>query len=37
MKIEQKLADLYFKQQKYNDALAILSKLLSELKKKDDK
>jgi len=37
MKIEQKLADLYFKQQKYNESLAILNKLLHELKKKDDK
>jgi 26S proteasome regulatory subunit N6 len=37
MKIENKLADLYFKQGKYNDALAVLNKLLYELKRKDDK
>jgi 26S proteasome regulatory subunit N6 len=37
MKIENKLADLYFKQQKYHDSLALLGKLLGELKKKDDK
>ena len=37
MKIEQKFADLYFKQQKYQDSLGILNKLLYELKKKDDK
>jgi 26S proteasome regulatory subunit N6 len=37
MKIEQKLADIYFKLQKYNDSLAVLNKLLYELKKKDDK
>lgn len=37
MKIENKLADLYFKQKKYQDALALLGKLLHELKKKDDK
>ena len=37
MKIENKLADLYFKQQKYQDALALLGKLLHELKKRDDK
>lgn len=37
MKIESKLADLYFKQQRYQDALNILNKLLYELKKKDDK
>jgi 26S proteasome regulatory subunit N6 len=37
MKIENKLAELYFKQQKYHDAITILNKLLLELKKKDDK
>ena len=37
MKIENKLADLYFKQQKYQESLQILNKLLYELKKKDDK
>jgi len=37
MKIESKLSDLYFKQQRYQDALEILNKLLYELKKKDDK
>jgi 26S proteasome regulatory subunit N6 len=37
MKIESKLSDLYFKQQRYQDALNILNKLLYELKKKDDK
>ena len=37
MKIENKLADLYFKQEKYQDALQILGKLMYELKRKDDK
>lgn len=37
MKIESKLAELLFKQMKYQDSLAILNKLLYELKKKDDK
>jgi 26S proteasome regulatory subunit N6 len=37
MKIESKLAELYFKLQKFNDALVILNKLLYELKRKDDK
>ena len=37
MKIENKLAELLFKQQKYQDSLQILNKLLYELKKKDDK
>jgi len=37
MKIENKLAELLFKQQKYQDSLKILNKLLYELKKKDDK
>ena len=37
MKIENKLADLYFRQGKYNDSLQLLNKLLFELKKKDDK
>ena len=37
MKIENKLADLYFKQQNYQESLVILNKLLFELKKKDDK
>lgn len=37
MKIENKLAELYFKQQKYQDSLNILNKLLYELKRKDDK
>ena len=37
MKIENKLALLLFKQQKYNESLAILNKLLHELKKRDDK
>lgn len=37
MKLENKLADLYFKQGQYNEALKILNKLLFELKKKDDK
>lgn len=37
MKIEQKLADLLFKQQKYKDSLGVLDKLLYELKRKDDK
>lgn len=37
MKIENKLAELYFKQQKYQDSLLLLGKLLHELKKKDDK
>jgi len=37
MKIENKLADLLFKQQKYHDSLGILNRLLFELKKKEDK
>jgi hypothetical protein len=37
MRIENKLAELYFKLEKYQDALTILSKLLYELKKKEDK
>ena len=37
MKVENKLAELYFKQQKYNESLSLLSKLLHELKRKDDK
>lgn len=37
MKIQNKLADLYFKQQKYQDSLTILNGLLYELKRKDDK
>ena len=37
MRIETNLADLLFKQQKYGDALEILGKLTSELKKKEDK
>lgn len=37
MRIENKLAELYFKLEKYNDALQILNKLLFELKKKEDK
>lgn len=37
MKIENKLAELYFKQQKYTESLQLLAKLLHELKKKDDK
>ncbi len=37
MRIENKLAEVYFKQQKYNDALQLLNKLLYELKKKEDK
>ena len=37
MRIENKLAELYFKIEKFNDALEILKKLLYELKKKEDK
>lgn len=37
MKIENRLADLLFKQQKYHESLQILTKLLHELKKRDDK
>ena len=37
MRIENKLAEMYFRLQKYQDALDILKKLLSELKKKEDK
>ena len=37
MRIENKLADLYFKLTKYADALDILRKLVYELKKKEDK
>ena len=36
-RIESKLADLYFRLQRYADALDVLKKLLSELKKKEDK
>ena len=37
MRIETNLADLMFKQEKYNDALEILKQLTYELKKKEDK
>jgi 26S proteasome regulatory subunit N6 len=37
MRIENKLAELYFKLDRYADALEILKKLLFELKKKEDK
>jgi 26S proteasome regulatory subunit N6 len=37
MRIENKLAELYFRAQKYADSLEILKKLLYELKKKEDK
>lgn len=37
MKIENKLADLLFRQAKYTEALQLLNKLLFELKQKDDK
>ena len=37
MRIENKLAELYFRLQKYGDALEVLKKLLYELKKKEDK
>jgi 26S proteasome regulatory subunit N6 len=37
MRIENKLADLYFRLQRFADALEILKKLLYELKKKEDK
>ena len=37
MRIETNQADLYFKMQKFNDALQILNKLTYELKKKEDK
>ena len=37
MKIENKLAELLFMQNKYHEALVILNKLLYELKRKDDK
>ena len=37
MKIEKNLAELYFKETKYNYSLGILKKLLYELKKLDDK
>eukprot|EP00352_Strombidinopsis_acuminata_P004736 CAMPEP_0176359508 /NCGR_PEP_ID=MMETSP0126-20121128/16425_1 /TAXON_ID=141414 ORGANISM="Strombidinopsis acuminatum, Strain SPMC142" /NCGR_SAMPLE_ID=MMETSP0126 /ASSEMBLY_ACC=CAM_ASM_000229 /LENGTH=304 /DNA_ID=CAMNT_0017714349 /DNA_START=173 /DNA_END=1087 /DNA_ORIENTATION=+ len=37
MRIENKLAELYYKMEKYNDALQILTKLTYELKKKEDK
>lgn len=37
MRIENKLAELYFKLEKYHDALGLLNKLLYELKKKEDK
>jgi 26S proteasome regulatory subunit N6 len=37
MRIENKLADLYFRMQRYADSLEVLKKLLYELKKKEDK
>jgi 26S proteasome regulatory subunit N6 len=37
MRIETNLADLYFKIEKYQDAIQILNKLTYELKKKEDK
>jgi len=37
MRIENKLAELLFSLEKYNDSLEILKKLLYELKKKEDK
>lgn len=37
MKIETNLADLYFKLDKYQDAIQLLNKLTYELKKKEDK
>lgn len=37
MRIETNLADLYFKMEKYQDAIMILNKLTYELKKKEDK
>jgi 26S proteasome regulatory subunit N6 len=37
MKIETNLADLYFKLEKYQDAIQLLNKLTYELKKKEDK
>jgi hypothetical protein len=37
MRIESKLSDVYFKLEKYHDALTLLNKLLFELKRKEDK
>jgi len=37
MKIETNLADLYFKLEKYQDAIQLLNKLTYELKRKEDK
>ena len=37
MRIENKLADLYYRLQRYGDSLEVLKKLLYELKKKEDK
>lgn len=37
MRIETNLADLYFKIEKYQDAIQLLNKLNYELKKKEDK
>ena len=37
MRIENKMAELYFKLERYADALETLKKLLFELKKKEDK
>lgn len=37
MRIENKLAELYFQLEKFNDALDVLRKLTYELKKKEDK
>jgi hypothetical protein len=37
MRVETNLAELLFKQEKYNDSLEILKGLTYELKKKEDK
>ena len=37
MRIENKLAELYFKLERFHDSLTLLNKLLYELKKKEDK
>ena len=37
MRIENKLAEIYFKLEKYHDSLVLLQKLTYELKKKEDK
>jgi hypothetical protein len=37
MRIEMKLAELYFRMERFNNSLETLAKLLYELKRKEDK